>query len=66
MGNLELLENAFDLAERGKVSNVTELCEKLAQRGASSAQLDQFRCRALGDQLRKRIAKSKRDIPSGK
>lgn len=60
MGNLELLEKAFMLAESGEVANLNELRRKLMEQGAAIADLDQFHGRALARQLCSKIASSKR------
>jgi hypothetical protein len=60
MGNLELLERAFALAESGEVANIDELRQTLMQDGAAIAELEQFHGRALARQLCGRIARSKR------
>ena len=51
MGNLELLERAFNLAESGEVADIDELRQKLLQDGVPIADLEQFRGRALAKQL---------------
>lgn len=51
MGNLELLERAFNLAESGEVADIDELRHKLLQDGVPIADLEQFRGRALAKQL---------------
>ena len=60
MGNLELLEKAFILAESGKVTNLNELRRMLMEDGAAVSDLQQFHGRALAKQLCSRIARSKR------
>ncbi|HXR95059.1 MAG TPA: hypothetical protein VN718_04230 [Rhizomicrobium sp.] len=60
MGNLELLEKAFALADSGEVSNITELRRALVEDGVTMTELQQFHGRALVRQLSSRIARSKR------
>lgn len=63
MGNLELLEKAFSIAESGKVANLNELRRKLLEDGAPLAELEQFHGRALARQLCGKIALSKKRNP---
>ena len=60
VGNLELLEKAFTLAESGAVSSLNELRRKLMEDGITIADLEQFHGRALARQLCGKIALSKR------
>jgi len=55
MGNLELLERAFALADSGEVKNIHEIREALAQGGISTLGLSQFLGRALKKQLLEKI-----------
>lgn len=59
MGNLELLERAFNIAKSGEAETVDELREKLQEDGASLIDLDQFTGRALHRQLSEKIARSR-------
>lgn len=60
MGNLELLERAFELAARGDISSIRELREALRQDGVSLIDLGQLSGRALMKQLTEEIAKARR------
>jgi hypothetical protein len=60
VGNRELLEKAFALAESGKVANLNELRRKLMEDGVAISELEQFHGRALARQLCGKIALSKR------
>lgn len=51
MGNLELLERAFNLAESGEVENIDQLRQTLLQDGVPISDLEQFRGKALSKQL---------------
>ena len=59
MGNIELLEKAFALADSGEVSSIRELRRALIADGITMIELQQFHGRALVRQLCKRIAKSR-------
>ncbi|HWF64545.1 MAG TPA: hypothetical protein VN685_08045 [Rhizomicrobium sp.] len=58
MGNLELLEKAFAIADSGEVSNMAELRKMLIASGISVLELQQFHGQALARQLSERISKS--------
>ena len=60
MGNLELLEKAFSLADSGEVSNMIELRRALIADGITALDLQQFCGRNLNKQLSARIAWSRR------
>ena len=60
MGNQELLERAFRLAESGEVGNIQELRHALMGDGVALSDLAQFHGRALARQLAAKIALSKR------
>ena len=60
VGNLELLEKAFNLADSGEVSNMIELRRALVADGITMLDLHQFCGRHLNRQLSARIAWSKR------
>ena len=60
MGNLELLERAFSLADSGEVSNIVELRQTLIAEGLTMGELQQFHGRHLSKQLSARIASSRR------
>ena len=56
VGNQELLERAFRLAESGEVANIQELRRALIEDGATLSDLAQFHGRALAQQLSAKIA----------
>lgn len=56
MGNQELLERAFTLAESGEVANIQELRRALIEDGVTLSDLAQFHGRALAHQLSAKIA----------
>ena len=58
MGNLELLEKAFAIADSGEVSNIRELRRALVEDGITILELQQFQGRVLARQLSLRIAKA--------
>ena len=60
MGNQELLERAFALAESGEIANIQELRRALIEDGVSLSDLAQFHGRALSAQLSARIASSQK------
>ena len=55
MGNLELLERAFALAESGEITSVQEIREALRKDGTGQIDLIQFQGRALMAQLSGKI-----------
>ena len=65
MGNLELLEKAFALADSGEVASIMELRRALVEGGVTMTELQQFHGRALVRQLSARIAKSRRRYKIG-
>ena len=65
MGNLELLEKAFAIADSGEVSTVMELRQALIGGGVTITELQQFHGRALVRQLSARIAKSRKRYKIG-
>ena len=58
MGNQELLERAFRLAESGEVASIQELRHALMGEGITLSDLAQFHGRALSTQLSAKIAAS--------
>ena len=60
MGNQELLERAFNLAESGEVASINELCSALMDDGVPLVDLAQFHGRALARQLCGKMASAKR------
>lgn len=60
MGNQELLERAFTLAESGEFASIQELRHALMANGVALSDLAQFHGRALANQLTARIALSQR------
>lgn len=65
MGNHELLEKAFALADSGEVASISELRRALIEGGITMIELQQFHGRALVRQLRERIAKSRKRYQVG-
>lgn len=55
VGNRELLERAFRLADSGDIRNLTELRKALIEDGLTITELQQFHGRALTRQLSARI-----------
>ena len=67
MGNQELLERAFSLAESGEVATIQELRHALMKDGVALADLAQFHDRSLARQLCRKIASAKKaKAPNGK
>ena len=64
MGNRELLETAFALAESGKVSDITDVRTRLMRQGFSYADLGQFSGTTLSKQIIARIASAKIKPPT--
>lgn len=62
MGNQELLERAFNLAESGEVTSINELCSALMGDGVPLADLAQFHGRALARQLCGKMAAARRTV----
>jgi hypothetical protein len=60
VGNQELLERAFSLAESGEIANIQELRQALIGDGVSMSDLAQFHGRALSAQLSRKIILSRR------
>lgn len=60
MGNLDLLEKAFALADSGEVTSIVELRTALIEGGITIIDLQQFHGKALVRQLSDRIAKAQR------
>jgi hypothetical protein len=60
LGNLELLEKAFAIADSGEVANVMELRRALVEAGITMTELQQFHGRGLVRQLSARIARSRK------
>jgi hypothetical protein len=65
LGNHELLEKAFALADSGEVASISELRRALIEGGITMIELQQFHGRALVRQLRERIAKSRKRYQVG-
>jgi hypothetical protein len=62
VGNQELLERAFRLAESGEVANIQELRHALIADGVSLSDLAQFHGRALSAQLTSKIISRRRRV----
>jgi hypothetical protein len=63
MGNRELLELAFALAESGKVSDIGDVRARLMREGFTYAELGQFSGSALSRQIIAKIAMAKAKRP---
>lgn len=65
MGNQELLEKAFALADSGEVSSIRELRKALIADGVTMSEIQQFHGPALVRQLSDRIAKARKPYRIG-
>jgi hypothetical protein len=64
MGNRELLELAFALAESGKVSDIGDVRSRLMREGFTYAELGQFSGTALSKQIIAKIVVAKAKGPA--